>query len=75
MTCPSIQNHLIRRQPQLLQRANRDPCHIKLPPLVAVVGGALVGAMVVVPAFAIGPEADKSVVAAVVVGFVVTGSL
>ena len=45
---------------------------VELPPRVSVTSCARIGVMIVVPAFAVGEEADQNIVAAILAGFVVT---
>ena len=59
---------------EFLEQPDRQPTDIELPPFVAVGGCSLVGMMVVVPAFAVGDQTDQPVVAAVVLGLVVSVS-
>src|SRR5450756_1595787 len=62
--------HLVG-QSQPSQEANGEPGVVDLPPAMTVARRTRIGVMVVVPAFAVGDEADNQVVAAVLVGLVV----
>jgi hypothetical protein len=60
-------NH-IGRQSKPFEHANRQIRIVDFPPAMAVTRRARIGVMVVVPAFAVGDEADNDVVAAVLAG-------
>lgn len=68
---PHLGAYDVFHQSEQFKRADGNPCDIEFPPFMTVGGGALIGVVVVVPAFAIGPESDEPIVAAVVVGLVV----
>src|SRR4029078_1254659 len=53
------------------QEANGQPGVVDLPPAMAMPRRTWIGVVVIVPAFAVGDQPDKKVVAAVLVGFVV----
>ena len=63
-----IWRHHVGRGAKPRQEADGEPGVVQLPPAVAVARRARIGMMVVVPAFAMGDQADDDVVAPVLVG-------
>src|SRR5450631_2288099 len=67
----SIWRHYRAGQSKPRQEANGEPGVVDFPPAMAVSRRARIGMMVIMPALAVGNEADNEVVAAVLVGLVV----
>src|SRR3954453_18225405 len=66
-----IRRHDVAGEPKRRQHADGEPGVVDFPSVMAVAGRAPVGMMVVVPALAVGDQAEYDVVAAVLVGLVV----
>ena len=62
-----IRRHHVGRGAKPRQEANGQPGVVDFPAAMTVACGARIGVMVVVPAFAVGDQADDDVVAAVLV--------
>src|SRR5687767_1861943 len=69
LPCPRPND--VFHQADFFEQPDGNPGDVEFPPLVAVGGSPLVGMVVVVPAFAVAPQADEDVVAAVIVRLVV----
>src|SRR5258706_9821453 len=63
--------HHVARQPKPRQKTNGEIGVVNFPPAMTMARRARIGMMVVMPAFAVGDEADNDVVAAVLVGLVI----
>src|SRR6185437_13956214 len=66
-----IRRHHLVGEADARQEADGEPGVVDFPPAVTMARRARVGVMVVVPAFAVGDQADDDVVAAVLVGLVI----
>src|SRR5215213_1795072 len=66
-----IRRHHVGGKADPFQEADRQPGVVDLPPAMAMPRRAWIGVVVVVPAFAVGDQADDKVVAAVLIGLVV----
>ena len=72
LSLPRLWSNHVVDEAEFFEGQDRKPTDIELPPFVAVGGSSLVGMVVVMPAFAVGDQTDQPVVAAIVLGLVVS---
>src|ERR1700709_1507312 len=65
-----VRDHHVGGEADTRQKADGEPGVVDFPPAMAMARRARVGVMVVVPAFAVGDQADDDVVAAVLASLV-----